>query len=377
MKSKRVLSQTILMLAVMALPSSGSAAVKKRARATSAARSQPKPTEVLAGHLVLNSIMGGEAPGTVCRRSNFKLLAVALEMNSGILNSTKGEFETTADFQERSGKLADALTQNPIVICEMVYDNPDIDFKYDADSSAFKGGFRENHNVWRDVKKLGSYRSKTRMGISATVKSSIEFEYNVSLDLPDNLRGCLATSYSGATFAAPASRESAPVLKARGTLAIIGRLVSPYVGKEENSGSPTLDEPYDVYTQTLTVYLKPERIVLLGPEGEIAWSCIPGRFNPALNPVLLTDPTSIVGFSDYPFSAYREKRSGVVAMQLKVGKDGTVSQCTVSDSSGSADLDAAGCDVAKRRAKFTPAADQDGNPQSGEYSMEVTFKPPY
>ena len=32
---------------------------------------------------------------------------------------------------------------------------------------------------------------------------------------------------------------------------------------------------------------------------------------------------------------------------------------------------------AKRRAKFTPAADQDGNPLPSEYKLKVTFKPPY
>lgn len=377
MKSLRVLAQSVLMLAVLVMPVSTSAAVKKRTRPAATTKPQPRPSEVLAGHMVLNSIFEGESVGSVCRRSNFQLLAVALEMNSGMLNSTKGEFETTADFQKRSAKLADALTQNPVVVCEAVYDNPDIDLNYDADSSSFKGGFKDNHNVWRDVKKLGSYRSKTRMGISATVKASVEFEYNVSLDLPDNLRGCLQTTYSGSTFVAPAPRELAPALKARGTLAIVGRLVSPYIRKDESSGNPTLDDPYDVYTQTLTVHIKPERIVLLDAKGEIAWSCIPGRFNPSAAPALLTDPSSIIGFSDYPYSAYRAKRTGTVEMLLTVGKDGAVSECSISNSSGSSDLDEAGCNAAKRRAKFTPAADQDGNPLPSEYKLKVTFKPPY
>lgn len=273
--------------------------------------------------------------------------------------------------------MSEALNQKPIVVCEPVYDNPDIDFTYNADSSSFSGGFQNHHNVWRDVKKLGSYRSKTRMGVSATVKASVEFEYDVSLELPEKQIGCLATSYSGSKFVAPVPRDAAPAIKGRGILVILGRLAPPYIGSDESSGKPTLDDPYDVYTRTLTVHIKPEKVALLGPDGQVVWSCVPGHFRPAASPTLLSDPETLIWSSDYPYSAYRERRSGTVAMLLRINSDGAVSDCSIGSTSGSSELDGAACRAVKQRAKFTPAADQDGNPVPADFTLRLTYKSPY
>lgn len=57
---------------------------------------------------------------------------------------------------------------------------------------------------------------------------------------------------------------------------------------------------------------------------------------------------------DYPPRALREERQGTTAVRLSVDTTGRVSNCTVTRSSGSSDLDQAACDSITRRARFNP-----------------------
>jgi protein TonB len=76
------------------------------------------------------------------------------------------------------------------------------------------------------------------------------------------------------------------------------------------------------------------------------------------------DLRSVFSDSDYPASAIRGEESGTVRASLTVGPDGRVTNCTVTASSGSAALDAATCNILRRRGRFTPARDSSGNPTS-------------
>ena len=66
--------------------------------------------------------------------------------------------------------------------------------------------------------------------------------------------------------------------------------------------------------------------------------------------------------NDYPSRALREEREGTTGFRVSVGPDGRVTDCTVTSSSGHADLDQATCDNVRRRARFTPATDGEGQP---------------
>ena len=77
--------------------------------------------------------------------------------------------------------------------------------------------------------------------------------------------------------------------------------------------------------------------------------------------------------NDYPSRALREEREGTTGFRLVVGPDGKVADCTVTRSSGSADLDEAACSNIRRRARFEPAKDGDGNPTTGSYSSSVRW----
>lgn len=70
---------------------------------------------------------------------------------------------------------------------------------------------------------------------------------------------------------------------------------------------------------------------------------------------------SYVSDADYPSAAIRNEDEGTTRFRLGVGRDGRVTECTVTASSGSSALDSATCKLMKQRARFTPARDSNGN----------------
>ena len=77
--------------------------------------------------------------------------------------------------------------------------------------------------------------------------------------------------------------------------------------------------------------------------------------------------------NDYPSRALREEREGTTGFRVTVGPDGRVTDCQITSSSGSPDLDQTACDKIRQRARFTPATDGEGNPTSGSYSNRVRW----
>ncbi|MGH6787066.1 MAG: energy transducer TonB [Novosphingobium sp.] len=362
-----------LSLACDAIAATKRAAPKKR---PVAAAKKPTPIEVLSGQMYLNRYEPGENLADACRRSSFKNLAIALNINDAVLTAPKGEFETTADYDARASKLSGAMAELPSIVCESLSDNPDLTFTYNADFGRFDGSFVRNHNIWREVKQLGTFRTKTRMGIPMMVKASADFEYDISLDLPSTLKGCLVGSYTSYRFAVPVALERAPAIKAAGRIVYLGPLVAPYTASNESSESATLDNPYEVHTYTLTATLRPDRVVIIDGSGNEIWSCKPGTFPPSQAPLPEGNPGLWASTSDYPSRALREERSGNVGIALIVGIDGLVERCTVTSSSGSADLDDAACANVRRRARFSPATDASGLPTEGEFRTSVHWSLP-
>lgn len=80
--------------------------------------------------------------------------------------------------------------------------------------------------------------------------------------------------------------------------------------------------------------------------------------------------------NDYPSRALREEREGVTRFRLTVGPDGRVADCQITGSSGSPDLDEAACANLRRRARFNPATDGEGQPTTGSYSNSVRWQIP-
>ena len=73
------------------------------------------------------------------------------------------------------------------------------------------------------------------------------------------------------------------------------------------------------------------------------------------------------GDDDYPASARDAGVEGTVRAQLTIGPTGAVLSCNIVQSSGNNALDSTTCNILRRRAKFTPARDSNGNPTSDTY----------
>ncbi|MFL6845101.1 MAG: energy transducer TonB [Allosphingosinicella sp.] len=84
--------------------------------------------------------------------------------------------------------------------------------------------------------------------------------------------------------------------------------------------------------------------------------------------------------SDYPEGAYRAHVGGTVHLKFTVAPDGRVSDCAVTRSSGSRELDAVTCRLIVKRFRYRPARDAEGRPIAetvlGEHEWEVAPQPP-
>lgn len=98
----------------------------------------------------------------------------------------------------------------------------------------------------------------------------------------------------------------------------------------------------------------------------------PPRFTPkAATPK--GNPGNWATSNDYPSRALREEREGTTGFRVTVGPDGKVTDCQITRSSGSPDLDEATCSNVRRRARFAPATDGEGNPTTGSYSNSIRW----
>src|SRR6476661_176867 len=72
------------------------------------------------------------------------------------------------------------------------------------------------------------------------------------------------------------------------------------------------------------------------------------------------DLRSLFSADDYPASASAAEASGTAQATLTIGPDGRVVGCNLIRSTGNGALDSATCNILRRRAKFTPARDSNG-----------------
>jgi protein TonB len=87
------------------------------------------------------------------------------------------------------------------------------------------------------------------------------------------------------------------------------------------------------------------------------------------------NPGNWANTNDYPSRALQQEREGTTGFRVTIGADGRVIDCTVTQSSGHDDLDAATCTNVKRRARFE-AAVRNGEKVQGSYSNRVRWQIP-
>jgi periplasmic protein TonB len=87
------------------------------------------------------------------------------------------------------------------------------------------------------------------------------------------------------------------------------------------------------------------------------------------------NPSNWANTNDYPSRALQQEREGTTGFRVTIGTNGRVIDCSVTQSSGHADLDEATCKNIERRARFTPAL-RNGEPVQGSYSNRVRWQIP-
>ena len=73
---------------------------------------------------------------------------------------------------------------------------------------------------------------------------------------------------------------------------------------------------------------------------------------------------SLFSGDDYPASAQAAGAEGTARATLSISPSGQVVGCNITQSTGNSALDSATCNILRRRAKFTPARDSNGNATS-------------
>jgi protein TonB len=80
------------------------------------------------------------------------------------------------------------------------------------------------------------------------------------------------------------------------------------------------------------------------------------------------DVRTVFSNDDYPSEAIAAEAQGTAQAQLTIGPDGRVVGCNLIRSTGNNALDSTTCNILRRRVKFTPARDSNGNPTTDTYT---------
>ncbi|MBC9033494.1 TonB family protein [Sphingomonas sp. JC676] len=105
-----------------------------------------------------------------------------------------------------------------------------------------------------------------------------------------------------------------------------------------------------------------------------SWGIEPGTIVKPPEPSV--EPRTWVTNDDYPTEAMRRSDGGEVGFRLLVGTNGLVETCTVTQTSGSADLDHRACFLLTKRARFNPGLGTDGKPVKSIFASSFRFEIP-
>ncbi|MCY7281047.1 MAG: energy transducer TonB [Sphingomonas bacterium] len=85
---------------------------------------------------------------------------------------------------------------------------------------------------------------------------------------------------------------------------------------------------------------------------------------------------SLFSKDDYPAAALRDEEQGTVSFAVAINRDGRVTQCSITTSSGSISLDLATCSIIQRRARFSPARDASGRTVEDRADARIRWELP-
>lgn len=91
-------------------------------------------------------------------------------------------------------------------------------------------------------------------------------------------------------------------------------------------------------------------------------------------PVAKNEPGKWLSSSDYPEEMLVKRQPALVNFRLMIDDKGNISSCHIQRSTYRKEFDDAVCNAVRKRAKFDPALDADGNPVSSYWLNSVRFQ---
>lgn len=259
------------------LPLANADAATRGGNRPKASRLTPSNTDVLGAQLELNSWDEGENLKDACARSNFKGLAVALNMNKDLLQSEKGEFESRESFEKHQTSISEIMEGRPLLICQRLTSDSAIKFQYIGDFQHFLGAMPANNAVFTDTRFIKNYTGTSAFGVRASIRATLESQYRLDLVSRTIKSSCVDIYLVGNDyqyfFKVPAASKDAAVLKETGRLVVIGKASRPYVAEYFQDGEPSIDNPFDEAVHSLSVSIIPKSMHIIDGGGKEVWSC--------------------------------------------------------------------------------------------------------
>lgn len=144
--------------------------------------------------------------------------------------------------------------------------------------------------------------------------------------------------------------------------------------------TPPVPIPLPTATTTTTVILPPHTPEVIPTSTPNTIPELPtGLLPPTADPIAARprgNPGGWIGQSDYRTSWINRDMTGIARFRLGIGVDGRVESCTITRSTGHAELDAATCALLRKRARFEPARDGTGARTQGTFASSVEWRIP-
>lgn len=254
------------------------APAKRKAPATKA-RPKPAPaakpkssSEQIVEAYALNVLLDARMAPTFCKPVKFAYLADVMLEHGGNFTSARGEFESTADYNDRIARFSSILSgMGPVSVCIDL----NSEARYNADAEEFSFSVFQQPLIYSNEKTLPSALGKTLSGVSFRYERSIEWNYRAVFDL-DRVRfqgNCATFSALMLDFKVPHPAYSAPALKADGKLIIQGELMPPFASTSQEEHDATLIERWQSLTIEAELHMVPRKLMVVDGGGEVVWEC--------------------------------------------------------------------------------------------------------
>lgn len=213
----------------------------------------------------------------------------------------------------------------------------------------------------------GPLGQSTRLMVELPGKAMRARQHRASID-PEDGRGAVKATALLFPLKKPGARGLYTVLPNELVeRAMASGMISIRVGSEEMSGRVALNSAFTQLALGSTGSLRKALDTCMA-DLRTQWGMVDGKLpKPANASQARGDVRAIFTGDDYPEDAVAAGQGGITQYLLMIGRDGSVMDCVVAQSSGIASLDAMGCQVIRERAKFTAGSGSDGKPATDTY----------